>query len=432
MLFMSVLHIAISAWLAVSVQAAWYNMFTSFLPGSSKSHQLVHKEIPVPPIPVKSPFRNTKASSDAILRHRKLYTIMTIGSQGDVQPYIALCLGIIHRLGHRCRIATHKTYETWIKDYGVEFGELYGDPKDLMQLMTRHPDGAMSFAFLRDALTQHVSFIARLLESSVKATRDTDILIDTPPCFAGPHLATMMTRDRARLGKPPVAYFRTMPFPWTSTGVFPHPMVPEQDSLVEQFFFPHRLFRSQPQANLASYRKMLRSMNAAAFILVNKWRMQKLGLPPTVSGVTRTDLVPFLYSFSEHVVPRPNDWQPWVHLCGYWFLDPLPTQPIDEHPQALVDFLKADPSRTIYVGFGSVPVPDPVQATQEIIQAATQAGIRLVFALGWSMPDERNVEFGPDPRPNHVYIVKSVPHSWLFPKVSAVIHHGVCPFLLVQ
>jgi hypothetical protein len=31
--------------------------------------------------------------------------------------------------------------------------------------------------------------------------------------------------------------------------------------------------------------------------------------------------VPSLYGFSQHVIPKPNDWDELQHITGYWFLD---------------------------------------------------------------------------------------------------------------
>jgi sterol 3beta-glucosyltransferase len=41
-------------------------------------------------------------------------TCLTIGSRGDVQPYIALCKGL-QAEGHRTRIATHGEYKNWVE-----------------------------------------------------------------------------------------------------------------------------------------------------------------------------------------------------------------------------------------------------------------------------------------------------------------------------
>jgi sterol 3beta-glucosyltransferase len=41
-------------------------------------------------------------------------TCLTIGSRGDVQPYIALCKGL-QAEGHTTRIATHGEYKEWVE-----------------------------------------------------------------------------------------------------------------------------------------------------------------------------------------------------------------------------------------------------------------------------------------------------------------------------
>lgn len=42
------------------------------------------------------------------------FTFLTIGSRGDVQPYIALAKGLVAD-GHKCRIATHGEFKEWIE-----------------------------------------------------------------------------------------------------------------------------------------------------------------------------------------------------------------------------------------------------------------------------------------------------------------------------
>lgn len=45
------------------------------------------------------------------------FTFLTIGSRGDVQPYIALAKGLMAD-GHKCRIATHGEFQDWIESVG--------------------------------------------------------------------------------------------------------------------------------------------------------------------------------------------------------------------------------------------------------------------------------------------------------------------------
>ena len=54
-------------------------------------------------------------------------TLVTAGSRGDIQPYIALGLGLQAR-GHTARLATHALFADWIRGYGLEFAPVEGDP----------------------------------------------------------------------------------------------------------------------------------------------------------------------------------------------------------------------------------------------------------------------------------------------------------------
>src|SRR5476651_2701176 len=57
--------------------------------------------------------------------------IFTYGTRGDVQPYIALALGLIDR-GHRVMIAAPENFKPLVEDFGVSFHPLYGNAEEEM------------------------------------------------------------------------------------------------------------------------------------------------------------------------------------------------------------------------------------------------------------------------------------------------------------
>lgn len=75
-------------------------------------------------------------------------TCLTIGSRGDVQPYIALCLGL-KKDGHTARIATHAEFKDWVESYDIEFRPVAGDPAELMALCVEY--GMFTVDFLKEA-----------------------------------------------------------------------------------------------------------------------------------------------------------------------------------------------------------------------------------------------------------------------------------------
>ena len=65
------------------------------------------------------------------------FVCLTIGSRGDVQPYIALGRGL-QAAGHRVTIVTHAEYKPWIEGWGITHRTAGGDPGALMKLSVEH------------------------------------------------------------------------------------------------------------------------------------------------------------------------------------------------------------------------------------------------------------------------------------------------------
>ncbi|MDM8518028.1 glycosyltransferase [Desulfobacterales bacterium HSG16] len=153
---------------------------------------------------------------------------------------------------------------------------------------------------------------------------------------------------------------------------------------------------------------------------VRKWRIQH-GLSPRSPGL-RMRLpdgrpIPALYGFSRHIIPPPKDWDETATVTGYWFLNEA------EHlhpPGALTDFLSSG-EPPIYFGFGSIFGRDPELVTQIILEAVRRTGVRAILARGWG-----GLESTPLAQSESVMFIEAAPHSWLFPQVSAVVHHGGC------
>jgi sterol 3beta-glucosyltransferase len=63
----------------------------------------------------------------------KHFVCLTIGSRGDVQPYIALGKGL-QKEGHKVTIVTHEEYKEWVTGFGIGHRTAGGDPTALMKL----------------------------------------------------------------------------------------------------------------------------------------------------------------------------------------------------------------------------------------------------------------------------------------------------------
>ena len=147
-------------------------------------------------------------------------------------------------------------------------------------------------------------------------------------------------------------------------------------------------------------------------------RRELLHLPPLplLGPLARQERegMPVLYAYSPTLLPPPPDWPSRFHVTGTLFLDPPPGwQP----PPDLVAFLEAGPP-PVYVGFGSMTSADPDATLALVLEALARAGQRGVLSHGWAgLGAGREL-------PDTVIAVDEVSHSWLFPRMAAVVHHG--------
>eukprot|EP00053_Salpingoeca_punica_P020007 m.205849 g.205849 ORF g.205849 m.205849 type:complete len:897 (+) comp17768_c0_seq2:120-2810(+) len=331
---------------------------------------------------------------------RKLDILMlTIGSRGDIQPFLCYAISLQKR-GHRVRLAGFSVFRSFIESFGVEFYPLAGDPKDLMQFCVEN--GMFTFSFIYEGIRNFRSFYAALLDSCWSACSapradgspfSPDLILSNPPVLAHCHLAEALR----------IPYMIVFTMPWSPTGQFPQPMVADRG-------FGGELY------NRWTFSLLEQLQWAGLSRVVNKWRVNRLGLRPTGSKAHEVQRQLHIYCYSRELLPQPDDWE--SHLCvtNFWFLDESQSnnwQP----PEDLVAFLNSG-EKPIYIGFGSVPSSDPDGLTALIVQAARTANVRLIVAKGWGGINNRAVD------PDRIFFLDQCPHDWLFPQMAAVIHHG--------
>ena len=326
-------------------------------------------------------------------------TCLTIGSRGDVQPYIALCKGLLAE-GHKARIATHAEFEPWVRKHGIDFKPVDGDPAELMRICVEN--GMFTYSFLKEASVKFRSWIDELLSSAWAACQDSDLLIESPSAMAGIHIAEA-------LGIP---YFRAFSMPWTRTRAYPHAFaVPDRKIGGAYNYFSYVMFDNVFWKAIAGQ--------------VNRWRTKELGLRSTNLDRMQPNKVPFLYSFSPHVVVPPLDYSDWVRVTGYWFLDEGSQW---TPPKELTDFIakaRTDGKKLVYIGFGSIVVSDPAALTKTVVESVIKADVRCILSKGWSdrLGDPGAVK-SEILLPPEIHQIKSAPHDWLFKQIDAAAHHG--------
>jgi sterol 3beta-glucosyltransferase len=317
----------------------------------------------------------------------KIY-ILTIGTRGDVQPYVALGLGL-KAVGHEVIIATLAEFEDLVTAYGLWHAPLRGDFLKVAQAAENGSTGKKRgnpFQVIR----QYIEMAKDTLADEWENAQAAEVLIYNPATFGGYDIAE-------KLGVPAFAAFPTPMY--SPTKEFPSP------------FFP---FTNLGPFNKLSHQLFAKLGPSMFRRPINEWRKNVLGLPPAKGdNLLYGKPVPKLYAYSEAVVPRPADWDEFSVVTGYWFLD----APSDWQPEPnLVKFLQHG-SPPVYIGFGSMFMNGGEKKTQIVLDALKLVGQRAVLATGWGGLTATNSS-------HDIFVIDAVPHDWLFSEVAAVVHHG--------
>ena len=324
-------------------------------------------------------------------------SLIAIGSRGDVQPIVALGRGLADA-GYAVRIVTLQSFEPMVRQQGLEFFPVEGDAQTLtneMMLVGMKGNGLNLLSMYRGIMRTFGAITQSYQKAfAADALRDSDaILSQLPGGFYGYDLAEHLR----------VPYIALSVIPQEVTGAYPLPLLPMQFSLGR---WHNRLtYALGQQLAWHPFRKS-----------VNQFR-QELGLPRAsfwwgnMRRMAR-EHVPVIQGFSEQVIPTQPEWGEHVHTTGYWTLDESDWEPSD----ALLEFLESgDPP--VFIGFGSMPVPEPRITTMLILEALRRSGKRGILHAGWA-------KLGAAALPDTVFLLDYAPYAWLLPRMSAVIHHG--------
>jgi UDP:flavonoid glycosyltransferase YjiC (YdhE family) len=321
--------------------------------------------------------------------------ILAIGSLGDVQPYVALGLGL-QKVGHEVRIVTLGGFEEFILGRGLDNLSILGTREEIERTAAARDWVAYRTSgsgYLRGVVNLFNSVIEPGISSYWHACRGIEALIVSPfgLLMGGAHIA-----ERLR-----VPLIRAEPYVRDDWEARTNLMAGVRGKLID---FLGSVIR------LVMWSKLRRRTNAA--------RERVLALPPLpllaepFSAMDRAR-IPLLAAYSPAFVPRPPHWGDWIHVTGYWFLD----APTGWAPAAdLLDFLQAGPP-PVFIGFGSLPFPGPQRTTTLVLKALARAGRRGILVGGGSRMPTGKLS-------SDVFGTDFVPYDWLFPQVCVAVHQG--------
>jgi sterol 3beta-glucosyltransferase len=306
--------------------------------------------------------------------------IPTIGSRGDVQPYIALAQGL-GRAGHSARVASHPVMRGLVESHGVEFAPV-GPDVDIGQEAAAIRDRSKN-AML--GLVRVMRFAFDILEQAhediLAQCRGADLVVVAASSAAGKNEADLLDLPNVSVNF----------MPWAL------PVHDPRRPLYKRFAY-------------AAVDKLIELITIRPFNGLR--RRQGLGpVGPEGMSSARLNLVPI-----SPAVFAPNPlWDPRHRVVGYWFVE----EPGGWEPAAdLLNFLE-NGERPLLVSLGAMSLGSSgaLESASLFVDAIQQAGVRAIVQ-GW---DEGMAQLD---LPATIYAAGPLPHSWLLPRTAGVVHHG--------
>lgn len=315
--------------------------------------------------------------------------ITTMGSTGDIQPYLALATAL-GRAGHESYLVAGDAWRQRASEVGVAF-RCSGNPLseantgEMMARILAEPNplrqAGLVFENVGGALEQAVP-------GTIEALRDADIVVCHSVDFAGLAAAEALAKPHV------VAHIFPGFLPgrnWNPTGVpRPRPVAAAiwaLTRLVLRRSSDPVLNRVRAVAGLSPGRDLLLTAGARA-------RRTLLAVSPSL------------------LAPDPA-WRGRVEMTGFWYLDEAGFAP----DPALLRFLDAGEA-PIVVTFGSMMGQDTTAATRAVVDGVTASGRRAVIQAG-------SADLGSGVTlPAEIFRTTWAPHGWLFPRAACVVHHG--------
>jgi len=323
--------------------------------------------------------------------------LTTLGSFGDVHPYIGLARGLAAR-GHEPLIATSPYYRTKVEAAGVAFRAVRPDidPTDAATVARiMDPVRGSEFVVREVALGN-----LRQTHADLRAATDgADALVTHPLTFAG----RLVAEERG--------------LPWISSVLAPM-----------SFFSAHDLpvLAPAPRAHAARHLGLAatRSLIHMAKVIARHWAdpvralRSELGLPETEDPVFEGQHSPHLVLalFSRVLAAPQPDWPANSCITGNIFYDGAGDG--EGATPELAHFLARGPAPIVFtLGTSAVGAAGPFY--EESAAAARGLGMRAVLLIGH---DPRNRPQGPPS--DDVCVCSYAPYSALFPRAAAVVHQG--------
>ena len=303
--------------------------------------------------------------------------LTTIGSRGDIQPYIALGIEL-QRSGHSVTILTHPWAKQIVNFYGLTHISV-GDDIDInytaKQFVENSSSNLKAFKF---ALNFIFDNLKRCHTDFLSALKNFDLIIGHG--IVGETEADILCKPFITVSIAPMGLQKEY---WKSKNIIKELVLFLSDKLMGAIFGkPYKLFRKD--IGVEPHRK-------------------KVGYPYLA-------LIPMPLFLQKS---NPN-WKESTEITGFFFAE----TPNDYSPtKELLNFM-TNKERPILLTFGSMFHRN--EQTKHLYLTVCDALVKSESRAILIMPDLNEDEIT---IPENVYIAKQIPYSWLLNQVVLVVHH---------
>lgn len=333
--------------------------------------------------------------------------LATTGSLGDLHPFLALALAL-KGLGHAPLLATHEDHRAKVEAEGLAFAPLRPstrqiqerlglDIADVFERMSRDPD-----FLLRDL---QMPFLSETYEDVRAAALGADMVVAHNIVFGAAPAARALGLPLVRVALAPI-FMQSATDP-SETGPAPYVFTPRSAAAIGWNRFVRALVRGRIAASLKPLRDLGRRLGVAH------------AGADAMFDCGHGDGAPVLGLYSPVFGPVQPDHPPGLTLVGFPSYDSeAGGQPALD--PALAAFLDAGPAPIVF-SLGSFAVHAPGDFYRASLEAARVLGRRALLLAG---AEEAERLAGAGTGGGDVFVGSYAPHSLVFPRAAAIVHHG--------
>lgn len=306
------------------------------------------------------------------------------GSRGDIQPLLALAVGL-QAAGHHVEMSAPPDFCAWIAEYGLLAHPVGHNMRELVE------------AHGGEIMKNRISVARRMLSLIHDNLRQQHLAL--MPLAEG---FDLMVASSLQLSAFSAAEYWHIPYRYL---VYCPSLVPSQAHMPMIWPWP---VLSKELHQLAWFFEV-HGWELALGRVITRIR-KEFGLPP-LRGLFRAFLSdqPLLAAYKELAPAAPDQrlaQTPALHLAGRALA----------LPPDLEDFLQAGEA-PVYLGFGSMNDGKAAATTEAVIKMAKRRTTRFVLSKGWAGLGQAGL-------PENICLIDAVEHDLLFPRLRGVIHHG--------